>query len=65
MVADSRHLDCEESSYSASCLKLLLTIGSGIDVMLEFVVKFYELATKETGFGVLRFFSRTRQILNP
>ena len=37
--------------YSVSYLKLLLTIGSEIDVMLEFLAKLYEPTTKETGFG--------------
>ena len=36
------------NTYSVSYLKLLLTIGSEIDVMLEFLAKLYEPATKET-----------------
>lgn len=39
------------NTYSVSYLKLLLTIGSEIDVMLEFLAKLYDPATKETGFG--------------
>ena len=38
-------------TYSVSYLKLLLTIGSEIDVMLEFLAKLYDPATKEMGFG--------------
>lgn len=38
-------------TYSASYLKLLLTIGSEIDVMLDFLAKLYDPATKESGFG--------------
>lgn len=38
-------------TYSVSFLKQLLTIGSEIDVMLEFVAKLYDPNTKETGFG--------------
>ena len=36
---------------SVSYLKLLLTIGSEIDVMLEFLAKLYEPDNNETGFG--------------
>lgn len=39
------------NTYSVSYLKLLLTIGSEIDVMLEFLGKLYDPTTKETGFG--------------
>lgn len=39
------------NTYSVSYLKLLLTIGSEIDVMLEFLAKLYDPATKETGFS--------------
>lgn len=39
------------STYSTAYLKLLLTIGSEIDVMLEFLAKLYEPTTKEKGFG--------------
>lgn len=38
-------------TYSVAFLKLLLTIGSEIDVMLEFLSKLYDPDTKETGFG--------------
>ena len=38
-------------TYSASYLKLLLTIGSEIDVMLEFLANLYDPDTKERGFG--------------
>lgn len=39
------------STYSVAYLKLLLTIGSEIDVMLELLAKLYEPTTKENGFG--------------
>ena len=38
-------------TYSVSYLKLLLTIGSEIDVMLDFLAKLYEPTTTESGFG--------------
>jgi len=38
-------------AYSVSYLKLLLTIGSEIDVMLEFLANLYDPTTKESGFG--------------
>lgn len=38
-------------THSVSYLKLLLTIGSEIDVMLEFLAKLYEPDNNETGFG--------------
>lgn len=43
--------DDNYNTYSTSYLKLLLTIGSEIDVMLEFLAKLYEPDTKERGFG--------------
>lgn len=39
------------NTFSVAYLKLLLTIGSEIDVMLEFLAKLYEPNTKEKGFG--------------
>ncbi len=39
------------NTYSVSYLKLLFTISSEIDVMLEFLAKLYTPTTKETGFG--------------
>lgn len=39
------------NTYSVAFLKLLLTIGSEIDVMLEFLAKLYDPNTKESGFG--------------
>ena len=39
------------NTYSVSYLKLLLTIGSEIDVMLEFLAKLYNPSTKSSGFG--------------
>ena len=38
-------------TYSVSYLKLLLTIGSEIDVMLEFLARLYDPNQKESGFG--------------
>ena len=39
------------STYSIAYLKLLLTIGSEIDVMLEFLSKLYDPNNQKTGFG--------------
>ena len=39
------------TTYSVAYLKLLLTIGSEIDVMLEFLSRLYEPTTTVSGFG--------------
>lgn len=38
-------------TYSAVFLKLLLAVGSEIDIMLDFVSKLYDPSNSETGFG--------------
>ena len=39
------------NTYSVAYLKLLLTIGSEIDIMLEFLAKLYDPTTQASGFG--------------
>ncbi len=46
------------NAYSAVYLKLLITIGSEIDVMLGVLAKEYEPSSKKTGFGCTKIISK-------
>lgn len=53
-IETSKYVTISENNfntYSSAYLKLLLTIGSEIDVMLDLLSKLYDPTSKETGFG--------------